>query len=638
MFSKAYRTSPALLLALAPAALAQTSPPEPSATTLPDVTVSAARIPVVRTEIGSSVTVITSDEIALKQRRTLPDVLADAPGLNVVRTGGLGSQTSVFMRGTNANHVKVRLDGMDIVDPSTPTGAFDFGPFSASGLSRVEVLRGPQSGLYGADAIGGVIDITTPRGSGPAQAAGSLEAGSFQTFNQNASLRGSTGPFSYYLDVTHLHAGATQTVPEELVPPGGQRRRNYFDSTTVTTRLGYQVTDNFDLNLTARASDSRLHFAGDDTSAFPSVPASELSYTSQRSLFTRLTGHLVSFDGVLEQTVGAGYVDYRRRDQSPAVNGVPSDPTYNRGDRLKLDWRGDVRLGGFGTLVLGVEHILEELRDSPVSASTRTNAGFAELVARHGRLSGSASVRFDGNSRFGDYATWRLAPAFAIPETGTTLKASVGTGFKGPTLNQLFVDFPSFNFFANPNLRAEKSLGWDAGLEQAVGPRVRIGATYFQNAIDDLITTNATFTSYANVAKASTKGIEAFAAWQATDRLKMRVNWTNTVAQDEQTHLELLRRPRTKVSLDTAWQVTDRFSVSSTLLYLSSWVDGNRNFTIPRLRANGFFTADIAVDYKLTGNVALFGRVDNLLDRTYENPSGYLQPGIGAFGGVRFGI
>ena len=360
--------------------------------------------------------------------------------------------------------------------------------------------------------------------------------------------------------------------------------------------------------------------------------------SDQRQVFTRVTGHLVLLDGVLEQTIGAGYTDYRRRDVGPDGK-VPATPSFNRGGRIKLDWRGDVRLGILGKVILGVEHQVEEIRDSPVSAQTRTNAGFAELVTQYGRLSNSASVRFDSNSRFGDYATWRIAPAFAVPETGTIFKASGGTGFKGPTLNQLFVSFPTFNFFANPNLKAEESIGFDLGVEQSLfGNRFRLGATYFNNSIDNLITTNSTGTSYTNVAKASTRGIEAFAAWQATKDLLLRIDWTNTVAKDDVLNIELLRRPRNKVSVNGQWQVTDRFFLSTTLLYVSSRIDGNRSFSMPRFRANGFFTADIAANYKLTENVSLFGRVDNVLDRTYENPSGFLQPGISAYGGLRMGL
>jgi vitamin B12 transporter len=143
------------------AAFAQPPAARADPTGLGAVVVTANRLPAARIDVASSITLITADDIASKQARTLTDVLKDAPGLNVVQSGGPGGQASVFVRGTNSNHVKVLIDGIDVSDPSTPTGAFDFGPVLTADIARVEVLRGPQSGLYGSDAIGGVINVVT---------------------------------------------------------------------------------------------------------------------------------------------------------------------------------------------------------------------------------------------------------------------------------------------------------------------------------------------------------------------------------------------------------------------------------------------------------------------------------------------
>jgi vitamin B12 transporter len=166
-----------------------------AATTLTPLIVSATRILTPESEIGSSVTLITGGAIEQKQERTLPEVLQEVPGLNVVQTGGPGGTTSVFMRGTNSNHTKVLIDGIDVGNPGAPNGAFDFAHILTWDIDRVEVLRGPQSGLYGSDAIGGVIDIITKTGSGPPRFIGILEGGSFGTFNQTALASGSLERF-----------------------------------------------------------------------------------------------------------------------------------------------------------------------------------------------------------------------------------------------------------------------------------------------------------------------------------------------------------------------------------------------------------------------------------------------------------
>jgi vitamin B12 transporter len=176
---------------------------------LTPVVVTATRIPTPESQVASSVTVITEQQIVAMQATTLPDVLKYVPGLNLVQSGGPGGQTSIFMRGTNSNHIKVLVDGIDISDPSSPNAAFDFGQFLAQDIERIEVLRGSQSGLYGSDAIGGVINIITKNGSGPPQLTAALEGGSFQTFNQAAAVSGSQDAFSYSANVEHVHVGHT---------------------------------------------------------------------------------------------------------------------------------------------------------------------------------------------------------------------------------------------------------------------------------------------------------------------------------------------------------------------------------------------------------------------------------------------
>ncbi|HEX5509080.1 MAG TPA: TonB-dependent receptor plug domain-containing protein, partial [Pseudolabrys sp.] len=173
---------------------------------LPPVVVSATGIPTPSDQVASSVTVITADDLQRDQRRTVADALSTVPGLNVVQSGGPGGQTAVFIRGTNANHVKVLIDGIDVGDPSVPNGAFDFAHLLTGDIERIEILRGPQSGLYGSDAIGGVISITTKSGEGPPKATGVVEGGSFGTFNQTANLSGSQGNFSYAFNILHFQS------------------------------------------------------------------------------------------------------------------------------------------------------------------------------------------------------------------------------------------------------------------------------------------------------------------------------------------------------------------------------------------------------------------------------------------------
>lgn len=595
------------------------------------VVVTATRVPTPKAKVASSITVITAKDIAEKQQQTLPDVLAEVPGLNVVQSGGPGSQTSVFMRGADSNHVKVLVDGIDVSDPSSPVGTYDFGQFLTPDIARIEVLRGPQSGLYGSDAIGGVINIITKSGEGPPQFAGDVEGGSFETFNQAGSASGSFGPFHYAGNIEHYFSGATPVTPLDLLAPGEHRIDDSYGNVTASTKLGYALADNFDLGLVARYTNSQLNFTGENF--LTDFPDSSQSHSDTLQYYTRGIAHLVLADGFFEQTLGLAYGSIESTETSPEL------PTaYYFGDRLKLDWQGDLRFSDDEILVLGAEHEHDGITQ-PISAGIDINSGYAELQSTYGDFFNSAAIRFDDNAQFGGEATWRLAPAYLIEFTGTKLEASLGTGFKAPTLSEMFQNFPAFNFFGNPNLRPESSLGYDMGFEQSWPEEgLRFGAKYYRNDIRNLINDNVTFTTYVNIGKAETDGVEAFAAWQALPTLNLRLDYTYTEANDEILHLELLRRPKHKGTLNAEWQATDRLSFDADILAVSSWIDGNRAFTISRLTAPGYMTADIAANFAITDNFTLYGRITNLFDANYQEPVGFLRPGRGFFAGLKANI
>jgi vitamin B12 transporter len=623
-----------LTFAFATTALAQT-PPGPSdadATNVGAVVVTATRIPTPELAVANSMTVITAADIAVKQEQTLPDVLKDAPGLNIVQTGGPGGQTSVFMRGTNSNHVKVLVDGVDVSDPSNSNASFDFGQFLTPDIERVEILRGPQSGLYGSDAIGGVINVITKSGNGPAQFTAGVEGGSFDTFNQTAGVSGSTGPFHYTADIEHFHAGETPVTPLDLLQPGEKSIDDYYDNITASTTLGYDVTSNFDLGLVARYTNTHLRSTGENENNFPDdFPDASQSNSNTLQYYTRGTTHLTLFDDRFEQTLGVAYGSNKSTDTSP------DGPTsYFAGDRIKVDWQGVIKIITGETLVIGAEHQRDEI-SLPFGASTTIDSGYAELQSNpFTNFNDTVSVRYDANDRFGDKTTFRVAPTYFIAATGTKLEASVGTGFKAPTLSELFQNFPSFDFFGDPNLRPETSTGYDVGLEQfLLHNRLQLGATYFHNDIRNLIDDNVTFTSFANVGKAHTDGVESFVAYKPINAVSLRLDYTYTDAYDDILHEELLRRPHDKWNFDARWQALDKLSLDLNLVSIGDFVDGNRDFSITRLRADGYTTADVTASYDVTERFSVYGRITNLADEHYEDPVGFLRPGRGLYVGVK---
>ncbi len=627
----------ALSLCLAPPAWPDTGPSRPSNAAEPPetVVVTATRMPTPELEVASSVTVVTADELTARQERTLVEALKDIPGLNVVQQGGAGGETSVFMRGTNSNHTKMLIDGIDVGDPSNANAAFDFGQLLTQDIERIEVLRGPQSGLYGSDAIGGVINVITRRGSGPLKVQASVEGGTFDTLNQTAGVSGSREAVNYSANVAHFHAGATPVTPLDLLGQGEQRHDDAYDNFTVSGKFGLDVTPDLDLGLVARYTNTQLRYTGEDYSNFPlDIPAAQQSTSSTNQTYARATGHLLTFAGAFSQTLGIAYMRNRTATLQPQPPQPQLAESFNTGERVKLDWQGVVKVAAGHKVLLGGEYARDEISD-PISAAVHTGAGYAELKSQLGATWFSAlNVRYDDNSRFGSRVTYRIAPAWVSATTGTKLKASVGSGFKAPTLSELFQDFPPF-FFANANLQPETSVGYDAGFEQRLGTPLRVGVTYFHNRIRELITPDATGSTWTNVGRASTDGLECFIAWRPLRQLKLRADYTYTEATDDALHERLLRRPKHKGNLYGEWQATAAVAVNLNVLTVSSWIDGNRDFSVPRLDAPPYTTVNVAAAWDLGRSWALFGRIDNLLDRRYQNPVGFLQPGLGVFAGVR---
>jgi vitamin B12 transporter len=616
-----------------------------AAVSLAEISVSATGLPTPIAATGSSVTVLTAETLETQQRRTVPDALQQVPGLNVVQTGGAGGQTSVFIRGANSNQTKVLIDGIDATDPSNANGSFDFGQLLTDDLARIEVLRGPQSGLYGSDAIGGVISFTTKRGEGPTRVTVRTEGGSFGTFNQFGRISGAQDGFDYSLSIQHFRAAATPVTPRDLVPFDRPLHPNYYDNETVSAKFGYQFTDSFRVNSTTRFINSRLLFSGDNFNVFPAALAGLRSEAGVQQLYTRNEAEWTPFAG-FHNIFAINYSNLYNRQVSDVYDPFNPLPTTGLGERTRYEYRGDYQLSPGNLVLFGAQ------RDEESLFTTDPNPfGAGDLRARNGNTAGYgevqltpfdraalvANIRHDENDQFGPATTFRVAPSYILPGTETRLKGSVGTGFKAPTLSQLYQSFPAFNFFANPNLRPEESFGFDAGLEQPLGDRVLVGATYYQNDFKNLINTQflATGSTNVNVGRATSYGAEAFVAVKFTDTLSGRIDYTNTVSKDEIAHQELLRRPRHKGSANIFWNPLPGVTFTGTLIVLGPFVDGNRDFSVPRLKNPGFTIVNLSANYDINENVGLFVRVDNLFDRRYENPTGFLGPGLAAYGGVR---
>ncbi len=591
-------------------------------------------------QVASSVSVVTAAEIAAKQQRTGTDVLRSIPGVQVVQGGGPGSRTALFIRGTESDHSKVYIDGIDVSDPASGGRTFDFGQLTTFDVDRVEVLRGPQSGLYGADALGGVVVVYTKKGEGPPQWTGLVEGGSFGTFNQAAGVSGGEHGFNYAFNVSHYRASAIPVTPKNILLPGTRAFDNDYENWTASTKLGYDISPALTLNGVVRYTQSDLDFTGDafDLGTFTSRPENFQRHQSNEQLFTR--GELVWAEpgSALRSFFGVNYSDTAVDIVNPFL---AADSTTSDGDRLKFDWRTIATFGPNTTVTAGADHQNERLATNGARAEEANTGAYVQLQAEPVRnLFVAANLRRDENESFGGVTTWRIAPSYLIDATGTTLKASYGTAFKAPSLVDRFVDFPSFAFFANRNLQPEESTGFDAGFEQQVlDGKLRFGATYFHNDITNLIefvSDPVTFSStVVNIGQARTSGVEVFTTVDLTANLRVRADYTFTDAVNEVTGEQLARRPRHKFGASLGWTPIDPLLVTLSVLYTGESGDFDRVAFAPSTLPS-YTVVNVAADYKLNETATLFGRIDNLFDEQYQVPDGFDATGIGAFTGVRF--
>lgn len=584
-------------------------------------------------QVASSISVVTGAQLERDQRRTLSDAISALPGLNIVQQGGPGNLTNIFMRGTNSNHTKILIDSIDVGDPSTPNGAYDLSQITTADIERIEVLRGPQSGLYGSDAIGGVISITTKKGEGPPKFTGMIEGGSRETINGAAGVSGSQDRFNYAFNVSNFQTGSSPVTPLELLAPGVRRNNDDYRNTTASTKLGYDFSDVFGVNFIARYTDSTLRFTTDD---FLLGPGPIQAKQEAQQFFTRGEAVVNLFDGRFKNYFGVNYTDFHRVTTDP--NNFTGPLTTTNGDRLKYDWRGVISVLPGQTVVLGAEHENQRFDVRPqffqfISAERSNTAGFAEWQSNFkDTFFLTSNVRVDDDEVFGTHTTYRVAPAIVVPGYETKLKASYGTGFKAPQLNQLFDTTFGSN---NPNLKPEESRGYDVGFEQPLfNNRIRFGTTYYRNDIENLINFGPFFVLQ-NIDRARIDGFETFVAITFNERFSVRFDHTTTHAVDTRTNLELLRRPENKGSVTAIWKPIDDLTLSATAIAVGEFADIARA-GFPRVRNPGYTIVNLAANYTIAPGITTFARIDNLFDEKYQNPTGFLNPRFGVFGGIRF--
>lgn len=612
---------------------------EKKETRLEPVVVTATRTETPEAEVASSVTVISSEDLEKRQTREVLEALREVPALDVVQSGGPGGSTSVFIRGAKSEHTLVLIDGIEINDPSQLGRSADLAHLTTANIERIEVVRGPQSVLYGSDAIGGVINIITKKGR-KSQASIWGEGGSYGTysFGGNASTASERLHFSF--GGNYLYTDGISRATEEV--PENTEDDRYLNS-TISGRLGFTGPEKIvDLDVIYRYVDAEADI-DDGTGRNPGNDDPNRVVTSTQT-FLRTELGLRLFEGTWEQKLGLNLSDHRRQDQDGVDTRDTSESFYEFvGKSQKIDWQHNISLHEASTLTAGVEYEKEKFESRTLSGSTPQKSAAMRSYYVQDQVSLAevffltAGARVDNHDRFGDETTWRIAPAVFITRTGTKIKGSYGTGFKAPSLYQLYD--PTYG---NPDLEAETSEGMDVGVEQYLfDDRLTLGVTYFYNDFQDLIewvSTGPLTGTYRNIEEAESQGVECFIQVEPVEQVVVKANYTYTDTQDGTTGERLVRRPLHKASLSASYTVREGLNVTGTLVYVGErddiyyppWPEPSRTVVL-----DDYALVNLSGYYQATEYLRIYGRLENLLDEEYEEIYGYGTPGLAAYAGIK---
>lgn len=614
----------------------------------PDVLVTAGVEPLPTKEVASSYTIITAVDIEKHQYRTVTEVLQRVPGIHPVQQGGQGTLTSSFTRGGNSNHTLVLINGQPINDPSSPTNAFNFADMTTENIDRIEVVRGPQSALYGSQAMGGVVNIITKKGGASPASTLRLEAGTNGRFNTAGTTGGSFGDTSYFATLSRQKTDGHDITPAKY-RFGDPEEKDGYENITGSLRLDQEFNANLSGSLFAQYMDAEA-----DLDNF----GEDINYVGRTRQFTTngsLSGRYA--EGKWRPSLSASYVHIRRNDRNPPdafVPGTDSD-TQHTGQRLSAAFDNAIGLLDWNTLSFGVRATRETLKATGYSTafgSTTTQSSdvgenaYALYASKHLNFSDrvfiTGSIRYDMPENFGNQASFTIAPGYYQPETDTKLTLSYGTGFKTPSLYQRFGFSPTTAggggaFTGNPNLQPETNKGWEVGIEQGFfSSRILTGVTYFVNRVENPIIEDWSAwpnTTTINSTDFTAKGVESFIDAKILDNLSASIAYTFTVLEPGTTNATS-RRPRHKINFAATWDIDDLTTLATDITYVDIYADPG--FFGGIINPPSYTTVNVAATRKITDMISISGKVTNLLDKTYYPADGFEAPGMEALAGVTF--
>jgi vitamin B12 transporter len=590
------------------------------------IVVSATRIETPEEDSPATIDVLRSDDFEIKQTHRVADALREVPGISVVQSGPPGSLTSVFTRGLRSEHTQVLLDGIPVNQGLQ--GAFNFGDLTTENIDRIEIVRGPQSTLYGPRALAGVIQLFTKRGNGDPSGEFSLEGGSNTTIRGTLTSSGSANQFDYSVGLSGLTTD-------------NERPNNQYRLWSGITNLGWSPNEQLRLSTLITYSLADL---GLPNTIFDPRPRD--NFLTERWL---VAPHL-DFRPVEWWTHRLIFsYDEERQLNDPNDDGFVG-PTRALFTRATVDYQNDLKAASWLTLTSGFFYshvdagqerpfVSQAFGPQPtfISDETEETSVFLQAsVTPFKDLNFVAGGRYDHFNQFGDVWTYRFAGSYLIPKTDTHFHASVATGFSPPSAQDKI-------FGMNFALEPEKNLGWDAGIEQRFCEgRVTIGLTYFHNDLSNVIGFNGLFQTL-NLGAAMTQGIEAELRVTPITDLMILATYTyldarNTSSEDitQLPGARLPRRPRNEVYVSASYLWAKKLRTTIEAKFVNAREE--LNFGGPNFDIEDYAFVNVAAEYEINSRFSVYARINNLTDEQYSEVFGFPALGRTAFAGfkVRF--
>ncbi len=602
---------------------------------LEPVVVTATKTETPAEQLGASVTVVTGEEIETYHYPTVDEALRSVPGVDIRRSGSFGKTTSLSIRGANPNQVQVLVDGVRVKSPTT--GQAELSDFSPDLIDRIEVIRGPQSTLYGADAIGGVVNIITRRGKGPFGAWAEQQVGTYDTLRSTTGFTGSWRLFDYAFSASHFESN-------------GQFKNDGVDQNALNTRLGLTLPGNTSVSFAARHNTTNtgapIEFTAVPLDIVPTIDPNtrQESETLVLSLdaHTRPVSWWESEARLSRFWNSLSFIDPPDPYACPPITfGVCDFPGRFKVERREAEWLNHFHVGAWSTSTFGLEYRHEHANvqgTSGFAPETHTASGFFQQQLRFfDRLFMSAGVRVEDNDVFGRSTTERGSLAYVIRAWGTRIRGGAGSGFRAPTFNDLF--FPGFS---NPALVPERSFSYEFGVDQRLWDnRIRLGLTYFQTEFRNLIACCVflavpPFVTTGNIGRARSAGIELTSEVDLLDTLTAALNYTYTDTENLLTDRPLPREPRHRWNVRLTWAPVKPLS-----LFTAVHVVTEQWEPVGSVYNSGHTRWDVGGGYRVLGRHGLLAgldltaRVDNLLDERYAEVRGFPALGRTMLFGVR---